>query len=318
MYDTTSKDKYFEILFSQEEKENHLALLTLSKLDILPPKLYRYRPINEYLADTLKNDTAFLSPAYNFNDPYDSGLTVDYEIHLNRIKEKVIFDFCTSFFYLFPNRSFEDFFSEIKNLLKDVPLKNLGRVLGNSLNQDEIIVQDLISKIEYWIEQTKDIYLDYVKSLSELYQSTVYVACFTETQDNILMWSHYAQNHEGICIEYDFSRLEFTSRTIQSLSPVKYINELFDTIDYSNRTPIDKIQLAALSKFDGWKYENEWRLISILKEEQRFQLIKPTAVIFGTKTLIEDKEWISKICEERGIPTKQAELSRTEYKLHIK
>ena len=108
-----------------------------------------------------------------------------------------------------------------------------------------------------------------------------------------------------------------TSRTIQSLSPVKYTNELFDTNDYSNRTPIDKIQLAALSKFDSWEYENEWRLISFIKEEQRFQLIKPTAVIFGTKTLKENKEWISKICEERGIPTKQAELSRTEYKLHI-
>ncbi|MFS0687807.1 DUF2971 domain-containing protein [Sporosarcina sp. 179-K 8C2 HS] len=317
MYDTTSKDKFFEILFSQEEKENHLALLTLAKLDILPPKLYRYRPINEHLADTLNNDTAFLSPAYNFNDPYDSGLTVDYEIHLNRIREKVLLDFSTSFFHLYPNRNLEDFFGEIKNLFKDVPLKDLGRLLGNSLNQDELTIQDLNSKIKYMTEQTKETYEDYIKSLSELYQSTVYVACFTETHDNILMWSHYAQNHEGICIEYDFSSLDYTSRTIQSLSPVKYTNKLFDTNDYSNRTPIDEIQLAALSKFDSWEYENEWRLISFIKEEQRFQLIKPTAVIFGTKTLKENKEWISKICEERGIHTKQAELSRTEYKLHI-
>lgn len=318
MYDTTSKDKYFKILFSQEEKENHLALLTLAKLDILPPRLYRYRPITEHLADTLKNDTAFLCPAYNFNDPYDSGLTVDYETHLNRIKEKVLLDFCTSFIHLFPKRSFEDVFNEIKTIFNDVPLKHLGRLLGNSLNQDEIIIQDLISKIEYMTEQTKDTYEDYVKSLSELSQSTAYVACFTETHDNILMWSHYAQNHEGICIEYDFSRLEYTSRTIQTLSPVKYTNKLFDINDYSNRTPIDKIQLAALSKFDCWEYENEWRLISFIKEEQRFQLIKPTAVIFGTKTSKENRESISKICEERGIPTKQAELSRTEYKLHIK
>lgn len=33
------------------------------------------------------------------------------------------------------------------------------------------------------------------------------MTCMTETYDNILMWSHYANSHKGICIEYDVKKL---------------------------------------------------------------------------------------------------------------
>ncbi len=29
------------------------------------------------------------------------------------------------------------------------------------------------------------------------------IACLTETEDSLLMWSHYANNHCGMCVEYD-------------------------------------------------------------------------------------------------------------------
>ncbi|WP_399632669.1 DUF2971 domain-containing protein [Sporosarcina sp. SG10008] len=311
------EEEYFDLLFAREVGPNHIAELILSKLQIIPNKLYRYRPINDYLKDTLMNDIAFLSSADKFNDPYDSGLTVDYnEIHLNKIKDNVLSDFCKEIHYLYPNQSFESFYTMVKNITKDVPIKYLGDMLGNTLKQEENT--NLKSKINYIIEKTYDVYEDYIKSLNDIYQSTIYTACFSETNDNILMWSHYAQYHKGICIEYDFSNIDYTSRTLLTLSPVKYTNELFDMNNYPNRTPIDRIQLAALSKFECWKYENEWRLISFLKEEQKFKLDKPTAVIFGTKTSKEDKAWISDLCAERDIPIKQANLDRTEYKLHIK
>lgn len=313
------KEEYFNLLFALEEGPNHLAELTLLKLDILPQKLYRYRPINEFLEDTLKNDIAFLNQANSFNDPYDSGLTVDYnETYLNKIKESVLIEFCKKYHYLIPDQTFDSFLSEVQTLTRDVPLKYLGYLLGKTLSQDENVIEDIDSKISFFIEQTYDIYENHVKELHDKYQSTVYAACFSETNDNILMWSHYAQFHAGICIEYDFSNINYTSRLLLTLSPVKYSNELFDMNRYSKRKPIDKIQLATLSKYDCWKYENEWRLISILKEEQRFKLNKPTAVILGTKISEVDKIWISKLCAERDIPVKQAVLDRTQYKLHIK
>lgn len=314
------KEEYFNLLFALEERPTHLAELTLLKLKILPQKLYRYRPINKQrLQDTLTNDIAFLNLANSFNDPYDSGLTVDYnETHLNKIKESVLLEFCKEFHYLMPDQTFESFFSKVHTLTKDVPLKYLGYLLGKTLSQDEKVIEDIDSKISFLIEQTYDIYENYVKELNNNYQSTVYAACFSETNDNILMWSHYAQFHEGICIEYDFSNIDYRSRLLLTLSPVKYSNELFDMNKYPKRSPIDRIQLATLSKYDCWKYENEWRLISFLKEEQRFNLEKPTAVILGTKISEENKVWISELCAKRDIPVKQAVLDRTQYKLHIK
>ncbi|MDD3772392.1 MAG: DUF2971 domain-containing protein, partial [Weeksellaceae bacterium] len=31
------------------------------------------------------------------------------------------------------------------------------------------------------------------------------ICCFSKTNNNIHMWSHYADSHKGICIEYDSS-----------------------------------------------------------------------------------------------------------------
>lgn len=313
------KNKYFELLYAQNETPNYIAELILLKLEILPKKLYRYRPINEFLEDTLVNDIAFLCPAGKFNDPYDSGLTVNYnETHLHNIKNSVLYEFCKKFHHLVPGRTLESFSQEVQTLTNDVPLKNLGFILGKTLNQNESVIEDIELKINLFINQTYDIYENYMKDLNNKFQSKVFITCFSEVNDSILMWSHYAQFHQGICIEYDFSDLDYTSRTLLTLSPVKYTDKLFDIFKYPNRSTIDKIQLAALIKYNCWKYEAEWRLISFFKEEQRFKLNKPTAVILGSKISQENKAWISKICSKRGIPVKQASLDRTEYKLHIK
>ena len=36
-------------------------------------------------------------------------------------------------------------------------------------------------------------------------KASVAVMCFTKKYKNILMWSHYAKNHEGICIGFDYN-----------------------------------------------------------------------------------------------------------------
>lgn len=322
MQKNLSKKKYFEALFSNEEIALAPATILLEKLAILPSKLYRYRPINDFLKDILIKDIAYLSPAHDFNDPYDSGLTLNYTKNFSaKMKETIIEEFCKKTLHLFDDKDFHQYSNEINTLLEEVPLEHFGFILGGAFSQDKLKkennIERLENKIQIMVDDLSESYTEYLAKLNALYQSSVYAVCFTETNDNILMWSHYAQNHQGICIEYDFSTLEFTSKILNRLSPVKYTNKLFDMEDYPDKNPIEKTTLASLSKFDCWAYEKEWRIISHLKEEQRFQLNKPTAIIFGTKTSDKHKEWISKICEERGISIKQAELDRREYKLLI-
>ena len=49
------------------------------------------------------------------------------------------------------------------------------------------------------------------------------LSCFSESDDEILMWSHYADKHSGICIGFNFPH-KYDEKFI--LSPVKYLGEL--------------------------------------------------------------------------------------------
>ncbi len=91
------------------------------------------------------------------------------------------------------------------------------------------------------------------------------VTCFSKKRNNILMWSHYADSHKGICIIFDEDKLK------QSINS-NYVDAKLEPITYSNDFPEIKInplatgnvyirrENAFLFKLKQWKYENEIRL----------------------------------------------------------
>ena len=42
---------------------------------------------------------------------------------------------------------------------------------------------------------------------SDIMQDTVLVGCFSERNDSLLMWSHYADEHRGLCFGYNLCDL---------------------------------------------------------------------------------------------------------------
>ena len=122
-----------------------------------------------------------------------------------------------------------------------------------------------------------------LKKLSDLAS----MACFTESNSNTLMWSHYANNHEGICVEYDLKLLQTDSFKICAhLFPVIYsntrhisrdINSLIQShcalkkaiderYEYDGDEMLDDILPMFLTKGMDWKYEQEWRIIYTMKQ----------------------------------------------------
>lgn len=69
-----------------------------------------------------------------------------------------------------------------------------------------------------------------LEKLSDLASMT----CLSETYDNTLMWSHYANNHEGICVEYDLKLLQN--------DPLKICNHLFPVLYCDTRLVTQDIQ----------------------------------------------------------------------------
>lgn len=84
---------------------------------------------------------------------------------------------------------------------------------------------------------------------------------------NVLMWSHYADEHRGFCIEYKFNKKFFVTEDRRTVR--------FKDIQYhKHEDPINlntgsiNTNEALCSKLDDWAYENEARLITYMPDEQ--------------------------------------------------
>lgn len=109
------------------------------------------------------------------------------------------------------------------------------------------------------------------------------ICCFSKEKDNILMWSHYADSHRGICLEFDITE-DYDFFVFPII--IKY-ERGYPKIDVSEtRGNVGKELLT--TKYEGWQYEQEVR---IYKEAYREYEFKPTslkAIYFGCK--VEDSE----------------------------
>jgi hypothetical protein len=89
--------------------------------------------------------------------------------------------------------------------------------------------------------------------------STTLIFSLTESPENLLMWSHYAENHKGAVIGFN-ARSSFLSSTRDGKTiPLAY------KVTYSRKRPQSRnftevTQKAAyLTKSVDWAYETEWR-----------------------------------------------------------
>lgn len=96
------------------------------------------------------------------------------------------------------------------------------------------------------------------------------VISLTESPDNLLMWSHYAEDHQGVVIELDIDQSDpFQLFNVAHIATSS--DAMFDKVNYRKKRPYDGLFLAAsiqeiakhyyLTKSDEWMYEKEWRYI---------------------------------------------------------
>lgn len=158
-------------------------------------------------------------------------------------------------------------------------------------------------KLQYIHNEYITKYMTFIKSMQ--------ICCFSSDRDSILMWSHYANQHQGFCIEYNIE--EMINRTVP-IRPVKYCNHM-PTLKFSDLNFND----ALLSKYSDWKYEKEWRVI--FPKEETNQYIKrlfPSAVYIGCKASEKLISNLLLICNSKKIPCYKGEQDYFSYKLNYK
>jgi hypothetical protein len=147
------------------------------------------------------------------------------------------------------------------------------------------------------------------------------VFCFAGDPRCVLTWSHYAENHQGVCFQFermkDFPTLGHAVRVTyrENLPVVNWIVKFYDDIE----------QLL-LVKHPSWDYEQERRITSI-DNANRYLQLRPdalTGIILGCRIQKHQMEFIDRLLAERrdlGAPpvkTYVATQHRTKYRLVIR
>lgn len=141
------------------------------------------------------------------------------------------------------------------------------------------------------------------------------VSCFAGSNDNILMWSHYAHSHNGICIKFDI---------LQSL-------ELFlfpIVVKYTEKYPIynhlidasNIVDFLFKTKSKCWEYENEIRVIKPRSGYYKFNHQSIVEICFGCNVSNDDINKYKQILSSNHfnhVEFLKAEPSKKEFKIEF-
>ena len=159
-------------------------------------------------------------------------------------------------------------------------------------------------------------------------RTTTGVSCFSESNDSLLMWAHYANNHRGICVEYDL--MEINRQLGFTPVPIIYSDERVCFQHFNIETiENDSIKLlleSLTTKSIDWSYEREWRIIrekeacgNNWQEEKKgalLNMIQPSSIILGCASTIDFYNDAIKYCKENKITLYKMEKDPNQYQLN--
>jgi hypothetical protein len=237
--------------------------------------VYKYETINEHLFENLEKNQLYFEDPRKYNDPLDSKVNGHIEY-----TEKQFYEY----------------------------------ILNSNSGANQIQVQNHINQLIRKEEFKRDTKTGLIKEDVESRSSSL-TCCFSEKRNNILMWSHYANKHKGICLNYKTIQVprtpNFRHTTTLRLTVNSIPTQLFE-MKYQTKKPTYKnyaeviIQNDAESLFDNlltksicWKYEKERRIISLVQKNiQNFKKEELEGIIFGLKVKHYDAYKVHKIMEK--------------------
>lgn len=193
-------------------------------------RLFHYqRYDSDRLRQLLESNCVYLSDTKDFNDPWDCRPCFD----LSQLDGPV--------FYERQVRWFEQIGRRQNRGMSDEEL----RARTEKLRADRPL-------LEWSIRQ--------MAGIDTEIQKRYRVYCLTTKPADTLMWSHYARNHTGICLEFH-CRNDVFSSALQVAYCEGY--PLLDLADDSDET----VLLPLITKAKVWAYEDEYRLIAQEKSQ---------------------------------------------------
>lgn len=201
----------------------------------MPIKLYKYRPINDFLFKEILYQEIYLASLNELNDPLEFRKVLDFTPR--SIDE--VFKLWQFIMNSEIDRVFETEDPINNDFLGVYPQKDKMRsisadfksLIDQKLNENDPItfttVCDLVRSVldDYLIDYnfTLDYFESKLDKINRIISESTYIASYSSTKCNSLMWAHYASGHRGICLEFEFpddlifSAVNHTSQVLDNL-----------------------------------------------------------------------------------------------------
>ena len=137
--------------------------------------------------------------------------------------------------------------------------------------------------------------------------------------DNILMWTHYAENHSGFIVGFDEKKVR-DSLLFHFGAKVEYPDNLTFPKIQPSMSDLELFYKRFFVKSKDWSYENEFRLINDFRDPDKKRVLNYpieliAEVIIGFKINLVDKNKIIKFCKQNNISLFQTRPEKYKFQL---
>lgn len=257
-----------------------------------PDRVYKYRAFSHHTLDMLVEDRLYFADPSTFNDPLDTKPRLDPDID-NQALERVL--------ELLVVQRVE---AELKAAAKTIRYKG-PKTLEHIARQSQSAFKRRLEDLRYHATNPEITAADPLQLLlaAEVQAELLRrydkgIVALGERADCPLMWSHYGDQHNGICIGYSIPADASVRRVRYDAEPLVKASLVEAMLDGLAGAQGQVDEAVLLRKAPAWKYENEWRLIGdrgaqdnpLELSEVVFGLRCPTTVQFTVFRALEKRK----------------------------
>ncbi|AQS49308.1 hypothetical protein B6V73_00185 [Thioclava sp. JM3] len=277
----------------------------------LPKRLYKYRAFSPRLLDMLVRDELYFSDPADFNDPLDCRPSLEADVTNDQLEQ------------ILTRMRQQRATAEMEAAAKSLRYRGI-RTLEHINRQVQKTASQLLDEIRYLATDPSALVEDPLSSLLQHYIEKELllrydrgIVSFGSRSTCPLMWSHYGDQHNGICAAYsiptnkraDLHKVQYGGSRMVRASDVATMDH-----DAKARRRVDEAVL--LRKAASWRYEREWRLVG--ERGVRDSPLELEEVIFGIRCNVAVKFAIVQALSERERPIKFYEMHEVKDKFTLK
>ncbi len=244
---------------------------------VIPERLYKYRAFSNRMVEMLIDDSVHFADPSTFNDPLDAKPALDKDLPAEQMAQILS--------QLVEQRISAEMTSAARTILYRGP-KTVEHIALLSRRRAEQLIADIrynATDPDFDGTDPEQFYFGQGVEDELLRRYNKGIFSLAKRSECPLMWSHYGDQHKGICLGYsvptdvadEIHQVRYGgSRLIKASLVAAMLSG-----DQSAQREVDDAVL--LRKASAWKYENEWRMIGARGQQSLKLELKE--VVFGMR-----------------------------------